>query len=297
MKTLTHATPSAATPARPAPFFQPAGRSAGSPAPFFSTAPGSTAPRFSSGPAVVVQRQENGSGKASGSKDSEDKDPLLDGLKLTGEKALEDPEVEAFVDDKIDDLKKEWEKLPPADQAALISYGAVNLGLAGLAFGLNPQFRSLLSDVNIGKPLSWIPYVPIEGFKYKLPEKDLEGLGLSFDFTLNPYLELLRKKRPSFALSGLTFGFDTSLGEGGASLTGGRFGLDFLDGGLKLQGKSFKELSPYPILQPGSTPWDPSWTLMQSYPGLPPLHDGPGFEVMIKADMLKLFPVLKKVFF
>ena len=47
---------------------------------------------------------------------------------------------------------------------------------------------------------------------------------------------------------------------------------------------------------PGRFPGDPGSTLVKTFPELPPLHDGPGAQVMIKADLLKLFPKLRSVF-
>ena len=113
--------------------------------------------------------------------------------------------------------------------------------------------------MNIGKPLGWIPYSPVEGFKYTLPEPGKSAYGFSADFTLGPYLDVLRKKRPGLPLTGATFGLESAYDPAGKgfSLTGGKFGLDFFGGGLKAEGKTFKDLSPYPLLIPGTQPGEP----------------------------------------
>lgn len=228
----------------------------------------------------------------------EEKDPLVEGLKTTGEQLLKYPKFKAWYEPKVEFLKQRlWEQRPSDEKAALLTFGGVNLGLAGLVFALNPEVRTLLSDVDIGKPLGWIPYSPIEGFKYKLPEAGKPTYGFSADFTFNPYLELLRKRYPQVPLTGATFGLETAYTPGqGLSATGGKFGLEFLGGGLKAEGKSFTELSPYPLFLPGNSPFEPSTILKQSVPGLPSLKTGPGFEVMISADLYKLFPGLTNLF-
>ncbi len=152
--------------------------------------------------------------------------------------------------------------------------------------------------MNIGKPLGWIPYSPIEGFKYTLPEQGNSEYGFSADFTLNSYLDMLRKKYSRLPLTGATFGLESSYDPTGKglALTGGKFGLDFFGGALKAEGKTFKDLSPYPLWMPGNQPGEPGSWLMQSVPGLPPMKTGPGFQFMVNADLLKLFPGLKSVF-
>lgn len=113
---------------------------------------------------------------------------------------------------------------------------------------------------------------------------------------VNPYLELLRKRYSKLPITGASFGLDTSYTPGqGLSLTEGKFDLEFLGGGLKAEGKSFTELSSYPRFFSGSEPFGSSVQEMQSFPALPPLKTGPGFQVMLSADLYKLFPGLVDV--
>lgn len=259
------------------------------PRPFFSAAPHRILQLTVNQP--MVQHQE-----AVGAK-PEEKDPVMEGLKTTGEKLLEYPKFKAWYEPKLDFLKKRlWEERPSDEKAALLTFGGINLALAGLVYALNPEVQELLSDVNVGKPLGWIPYSPVEGFKYKLPEPSKSTYGFSSDFTFSPYLEALRKHYPGVPLTGASFGLDTAYTPGqGMSVTGGRFGLEFLGGGVKAEGTSFTELSPYPRFQPAPGPLQSPLTQMQSFPNAPSLKTGPGFQMMLSTDLTKLFPGLANV--
>ena len=250
----------------PSPFFHPAAQAA-----FFGE--------------TRVQRQEK-------------KDPLAEGLKLAAERALQHEPVKQWIAPRLQHLKGAlWERSSTADKAAMLTFLGLNLGTAATAFALSPQLRAALSDVNIGKPLGWIPYSPVEGIQYKLPGKGESAYGVSADLTLNPYLSELRKAHPGFPLSGASVGLETAYdpAHGQFGLTGGKFGLEFLGGGLKAEGKTFKDLSPYPQLVPGAEPGMPASWLMQEVPGLP--HMGrPGYQFTVNADLLKLFPGLRQAF-
>lgn len=266
-----------AMPCRPSPFFRAAVQRSAADAPFFQ------------GP--MVQRQEK-------PKEEEKKDPLTEGLKITGEQLAEHKPFKDWYEPKVEHLKYTlWDKASPADKAAMLTYLGLNLGTAAAAFSLDPQMRAALSGVNVGKPLGWIPYSPIAGFKYTLPEPGKSAYGFSADFTAGDYLTLLRKKYPHPPLTGATFGLESAYDPAskGLSLTGGKFGLDFFGGGLKAEGKTFKDLSPYPVMIPGAHPGEPGSQLMQEVPGLPKIG-GPGYQFTINADLLKLFPQLRKVF-
>lgn len=262
--------------------------------PFFAATATPMVQRVAAHP-LLIQREEAPSTEA-----SKEKDPVIEGLKTTGKQLLKYPAFKTWYEPKIEFFKQQlWEERPSDEKAALIAFGGVNLGLAGLVFALNPELQSLLSDTNIGQPLGWIPYSPIEGFKYKLPKPGASTYGFSGEFTANPYLKLLHKRYPNVPLTGATVGLDTAYTPGqGLSVTGGKFGLEFFGGGLKAEGKSFTELSPYPMLMPGHDPLGMSPMLMQSVPGLPPLKTGPGFQFMLSVDLIKLgsrFPKLKRL--
>lgn len=237
----------------------------------------------------MLQRQES---------KEEEKDPLTEGLKTTGEKLAEHEPFKQWYEPKLNRLSLTlWDKASPADKAAMLTFLGLNLGTAAAAFAVDPKIRAALSGVNIGKPLGWIPYSPIEGFTYTLPEQGKSEYGSSADFTLNPYLDMLLKKYSRLPLTGATFGLESAYDPAGKglSLTGGKFGLEFFGGGLKAEGKTFKDLSPYPLLLPGTEPGAQGSWLMQEVPGLPQMG-GPGYQFTINADLLKLFPQLQRVF-
>lgn len=252
-------------------------------APFFPPVVRRTAAdTFFRGP--ILQRQE--------SSEEEKKDPITEGLAVTAEQLGKHEPFKKWYEPKLDRLKLTlWDKASPAEKVAMLTFLGMNLGMGATAFALDPKIRTALSGVNIGKPLGLIPYSPLEGFTYTLPGAGKSAYGFSADFTLNPYLEALRKRHPGFPLSGATFGLESSYDPSGKgfSLTGGKVGLDFFDGALKAEGKTFKDLSPYPLLQPGGT-----W-MMEQVPGMPKIG-GPGYQFTINADLLKLFSGLKPVF-
>jgi hypothetical protein len=253
--------------------------------PFFRPNAGADAP--------IARKEEAGATTA----DEEKKDPLAEGLKIAGEKLVENDSFKGWYEPRLTSLWHTlWDKATPAEKAAMMSFLGANIGMAGAAFASNTQLRKTLSGANIGKPLGWIPYSPIGGFSYKLPAAGGHDTGVSTDFTLNPYLALW-KNRPPFIPSAANFGFESSYDPTGKgfSLTGGRFGLDFFGGALKAEGKTFKSLSPYPMQLPGLGPgYEPTW-LMNQTPGMADLKQ-PGFQFMLSTDLLKLFPGLKKRF-
>src|SRR5689334_3980539 len=187
--------------------------------PFFKPAAGADAP--------AVQKED---APATGTEE-EKKDPLTEGLKTTGEKLAENESFKKWYEPRLARLKYTlWDKASPAEKAGMLTFAGLNLGMLGAAFASNPQLRSTLSGVNIGKPLGWIPYSPLEGFSYKLPGAGKTATEFTTDFTLNPYLDAW-KGRPSFMPSGATFGFESNYDpKGGFNLTGGKFGLDFFGG-------------------------------------------------------------------
>jgi hypothetical protein len=219
-------------------------------------APCGPAPFFQRAPQGALQRQDNDA-------QEEKKDPVAEGLKTTAEKLAEHEPLKQWYTPKLAGLKYTlWDRASTADKAAMLTFLGLNVGTAAAAFALDPKMRQSLSGVNIGKPLGWIPYSPVEGLRYTLPARDRGAYGFSADFTLAPYLQALRKKHPGLPLTGATFGLDTAYDPAGRglSVTGGKFGLDFFGGGLKAEGKSA------------------------------------GSQFTVNADLLKLFPGLKRAF-
>lgn len=263
-------------------FFDPSSKSAG---PFFQPKAGGEAPS--------VQKED---APDAPKKEEEKKDPLVEGLKITGEQLFKHEPFKLWFKKRYEPLLGKlkfdlWDNLSGGEKALLLGSAGLHIGALGLAFAQSPELRKTLSGVNIGAPLGWIPKSPVEGFKYTLPGEGKSDLGLSADFTLNPYLEMW-KNRPSFIPNSATFGlnskFDLS-GQGGFDVTGGKFKLGFLDDALSLSGSIFdsKTISPYPLLMPGVNGMDPSW-IMKEIPGMPDQKTGPGAELMLNADLWKI---------
>jgi hypothetical protein len=229
--------------------------------------------------------------------EEEKKDPLAEGLKTTAGKLAENDSFKKWYEPRLARLKYTlWDKASPAEKAGVLTFAGLNLGMLGAAFASNPQLRSALSGVNIGAPLGLLPYSPLKTFSYTEPGAGKTATDFSTELTLDPYLEKW-KGRPSYVPSGVSFGFDSSYDPKGGDfrLTGGKFGLDFLGGALKAEGKTFNSLSPYPMLMPGMGPgYEPTWSMNQT-PGMPDQKLS-GFQFMLSADVLKLFPGLKKRF-
>jgi len=262
-------------------FFKPSAKAPGAD-PFFNSPAGGDAPAI----------QKDDAPKA----EEEKKDPMTEGLKVTGEELLKNEQFKLWMKTRygplLGKLKLDlWEKASPGEKAIMLGFAGVNLGMLGLAFSQSPEFRSTLSDVNVGAPLGLIPYSPVDSFKYKLPGAGKSDLGLSADLTLGPYLDLW-KHRPAYFPSGATFGFDSTYdlnGKSGFNLTGGRLGLEFLGGALKAQGSFFDQssISPYPLMVPGANGTGPGW-IMKEFPGLPDMKTGPGWQFGLSADLWKI---------
>jgi hypothetical protein len=159
----------------------------------------------------MVQRQENPN-------EEERKDPLSEGLKTTGEQLAEHKPFKDWYEPKLEHLKYTlWDKASVADKAAMLTYLGLKLGTA--AASLDPRIRAALSGMNIGKPLGWIPYSPIEGFKYTLPGPGKSAYGFSADSRVGDYLALLRKKYPHLPLTEATFGLESAYDPAGKGLS------------------------------------------------------------------------------
>lgn len=271
-------------------FFNPAPKAAGTDPFFKSTA---------SGDAPAIQKED-----APGApKKEEKKDPMGEGLKITAEQLFKHKPFTSWLSKRTEPMLGKlkldlWDNLSTGEKALLLSHVGVNLGMAILAFSQSEEFRKTLSGVNIGAGLGLIPYSPIAGGSYKLPADGKTDLGLSADFTLNPYLDLW-KNRPWYAPNSATFGLKSTYdmsGKNGFNLTGGNLKLGFGDGAVGLQGGFFdsKSISPYPLLMPGVDGAPPSW-IMKEIPGMPDMKTGPGWEVGASVDLWKI-PKFRKIF-
>ena len=114
--------------------------------PFFRTAShyGSADEAFFQEP--FTQHEANG--------DDEQKDPLTEGLKTTGERVLEHKPFKEWYDPKLHQVELTLrDAASPADKAAMAAFLGLNLGTTATASALDPKIRAALSDVNVGKPV------------------------------------------------------------------------------------------------------------------------------------------------
>ncbi|MFO1418205.1 MAG: hypothetical protein U1E83_05995 [Methylotetracoccus sp.] len=271
-------------------FFNPPRAAAG--VPFFTPNAGGAAP--------AIQKED---APDAPKKEEEKKDPTTEGLKITAEQLLKHKPFKAWLEARyqplVGKLKLDlWDNASVGEKVMMLSFAGVNLGMAVLAFSQSEEFRKTLSGTNIGAPLGWIPYSPIEGFKYKLPAEGKSELGLSADFTLDPYLDLWKNKpwyAPNSATLGLESNYDLS-GKGGFKLQGANASLGFFGDALKLQGGFFdsKTISHYPLLVPG-VDGAPPGRIMKEIPGMPDMKTGPGWQVGANLDLWR-FPRFRKFF-
>ena len=247
-------------------------------------------------PTSHVLRRDNGPTSAPDKKKDE-ADPVGDGLKLAAEKALKKKEVKEKIIKPIEDRAKQtYEKLPAAEKAAVVSFGAVTYGLAlGPMLGTK-RGRKHLSGVNFIAPLNLIPNWPLSSFKYTLPESAGKPLKFELKFDGSDLLKIGRDDA--------TFATSLSMDAKWSVLPSGAWRLDGLTGtfglmpGLKLSGglKTGSFVSgPDIITGPGGS----QVQSVKSIPAAPgsgdPLKGVPNVGGFVTVDLTKLSIIPKKV--
>lgn len=96
-----------------------------------------------------------------------------------------------------------WTGMSDADKAAAITWSAATVGVGLGALAGNPAGRAKLSGVNIGAPLSLVPYAVLSGFSFDLPKTKTDPLALHFSFKGDDLLDLAHEKAgtPKMSLS------------------------------------------------------------------------------------------------
>lgn len=155
------------------------------------------------GPAV--QCQDPATADAKGAEAKKDEEPLLDGLKVVGEKLADDAKVrQHLIDPVVKPLERRalgvWHATPGWAKGTAIGTGVA--GVAGLgAWQLSSaEGRRRFSGVNVGKPLGWIPYSPVSAFTYTLPESLTKEGGGGISSAHGPGLRTPLKEQYRFAL-------------------------------------------------------------------------------------------------
>lgn len=274
--------------------------------PFFQKkALGNAAPFFKKDQQAAPHIQkEDGAGKQEDQKKKEEEEgnkALTEGIKTVGDNLMSNnPEFKKLYEPRLEALKDfAWTDRPTSYKAGVISFGLANLTIVGSVFAADPKFRSqmidFLQDKNLAAPLQLVPYSEyffLKEFKYKLPAMDQPAYQFDTKFSITPYWDLLRSHYSYLPQASLDFGLSGAYNPNQSSfgLTGGNFSLGMFDGGLSLTGGTFKELSPYPYIVPGTMPGEPPTTVMKSVPGMEPMKfDTPQFQFMLSVDFWKLF--------
>lgn len=244
--------------------------------------------------ALAIQRQTPGS-------DIEKKPPekqeagevLVEGLKTVAEQAMDNnPKVKKGIVDPIKDkLKGEWNRLGTGGQAATIGLGAATLGMAGGAMLSDPGGRKRLEGVNLAAPLTLIPYMPLDNFKYTLPSGDSPDkrlfkfeTGFKADDLINLRTESRGLPKMSLAVN-MQWGFDPATER--LSILGGDASLGIVPG-LSLSAGVYKDVLRPPqtlVGQEGQTT-----QIKKSVPEFDKPQPIPDVRIMLTVDLMKFKP-------
>lgn len=124
---------------------------------------------------------------------------ITEGLMITAGQLFDLPAFRLRILDPLGDevlhrLEGLWNRMPVHEQAVLVGAGATGvLALTGVA-ATSPEVHTLLDGVDIGTPLGWIPYSPLEGFSYSRPTGDgpeTRRWTFTTDFSLDPVSRLI----------------------------------------------------------------------------------------------------------
>ena len=175
-----------------------------------------------------------------------------------------------------------------AEKALIVGHSLLTLAPIGSVF-TTARGRETFSGVDIGSAFSWIPYNPIGGFSYYLPDALHPTTRFHLELQADDYLSILHESNdriPEMALSLALQGEQRA--SGGFGLTGGSLELSIGGGIVDLKGFVNQPISPYPILLPGRDPGDsPTW-LMRSLPGIPEESWPRGTGFIFSIDVLRL---------
>jgi len=245
--------------------------------------------------ALAIQRQTPGS-------DIEKKPPekqgagevFVEGLKTVKEQAMDNnPKLKKEI---IEPLKKyqlesRWNRLGTGGQAATIGLGAATLGMAGGAMLSDPGGRKRLEGVNLAAPLTLIPYMPLDNFKYTLPSGDSPDkrlfkfeTGFKADDLINLRTESRGLPKMSLAVN-MQWGFDPATDR--LRILGGDASLGIVPG-LSLSAGVYKD-----VLRPPQTFVGPEGQMTQIKKSVPEFDKPqpiPDVRIMLTVDLMKFKP-------
>ena len=218
---------------------------------------------------------------------------LVEGLKTVAEQAMDNnPKVKKVIVDPItDQLKGEWNRLGIGGQAATIGLGAATLGMAGGAMLSDPSGRKRLEGENLAAPLTLIPYMPLDNFKYTLPSGDSPDkrlfkfeTGFKADDLINLRTETRGLPKMSLAVN-MQWGYDPATER--LSILGGDASLGIVPG-LSLSAGVYKD-----VLRPPKTFIGPEGQMTQIKKSVPEFDKPqpiPDVRIMLTVDLMKFKP-------
>jgi hypothetical protein len=221
-------------------------------------------------------------------------DVIVEGLKIVGNQAKDNPKVKraiiAPIEEKVkpvkDKFKGKWDHLSKFQKATAISVGVGALG-GTLA---NPEGRKLLEGINLAAPLNLIPGMPEAGFKYTLPsgespEKRSLKFNIDVGFNAGDLFNRLTETHglPHMPLRvNMQWGYDPT--DGQLSILSGNASLGIMRGLTLSAGKYKDVLRPKPMMGPeGETTRS-----VRSIPDFDKPQPIPDERIMITLDLLQL---------
>jgi hypothetical protein len=218
---------------------------------------------------------------------------LVEGLKTVAEQAEDNnPKVKNTIIEPIKDkLKGEWSRLGTGGQAATIGLGAATLGMAGGAMLSDTSGRKQLEGVNLAGPLTLIPYMPLDNFKYTLPSGNRPDkrlfkfeTGFKADDLINLRTETRGLPKMSLAVN-MQWGYDPATER--LSILGGDASLGIVPG-LSLSAGVYKD-----VLRPPKTFIGPEGQMKQIKKSVPEFDKPqpiPDVRIMLTVDLMKFKP-------
>jgi hypothetical protein len=218
------------------------------------------------GKPAIVQRQS-----PTGKEEDKSGEVLSGGIGIVASEAFKHKPLTNYLDTHLFSYLKRnfWEDRSTSEKALLVGHSLLTLAPLGTVFSTR-QGRETFSGINWGSAFSWIPYNPVGGFSYDLPDSTHPTTRFHLELQADDYLSLLQDSNDRIPEMALSLSLQGEQGESGAlGLTGGSLKLSIGGGIVDLQGFVNQPVSPYPILLSGTRPGDsPTW-LMRSLPGIP----------------------------
>lgn len=245
-----------------------------------------------SGPAI--QRQTPGGDAEKKPPEKKDAgDVITEGLATVAEQAADNnPKVKKVIIDPIKDkLKLEWDRLGTGAKGAIIGGGAATVVGVGGAMLSDPGGRKKLEGLNLAMPLTLIPYMPLNSFKYTLPSGDTPDKRLfKFETGFNAD-DIINLRTQSRGLPKMTLGASLQWGYDPRSehltLMGGDATLGVVPG-LSISAGAYKD-----ILRPPQSVMGPDGQTTQIKKSIPEFDRPqpiPDVRIMINIDLMKFKP-------